>query len=1424
MSETSPGGPPPPSRPLLRVFVSSPGDVAEERALAERVLGRLAGEFADRVELRPIFWEHEPLLASATFQDQIVRPSDTEIVICILWSRLGTRLPPNFRRPDGTRYASGTEYEFEDALAGHRARGTPDLLVYRKTAEPLVSLLDADRLLGMLEQRRALDAFVERWFHHADDGSLKAAFHPFEDPARFEKTLERHLRALLLRRAPHPVRGEAAPRKGARAAVTWRDGSPFRGLEPFDGEHADIFFGRTRAVGECLDHLRRQAARGAPFLVVVGASGSGKSSLARAGLLPLLVRPGVIEGVEGWMCGVMRPSGAGEDPFLALGEALEAGLRGGAGDRGEASLPASPPASPSASPTAPELARLARHDPAGLAARIRVACAVHPTATRFVLLVDQLEELFTVPGLGEVDRVAFGAALEALVREGDTWVVATLRSDLYPRLAELPTLLRLKEGHGQVDLLPPTASEIGDLIRQPALAAGLSLEEDPDTGERLEDRLVDAAVGSPDLLPLLEFTLEELYRVRRDDGTLTLEAFRALGGVEGSLARRAEEVLSELPHAVQEAVPGLMRALVHPMDTPDGGALGAHPAPLARLRRDPATAELVEALVEARLLVTDLDAEGNAVVRIAHEALLRHWPRVAAWLEADREALKARARLRAAAFRWAEEGRNPDLLLARGKPLEDARAGAAEADNLTALERDFLGQSAWRARRATRLRALAFASLALLALLTGVSGWAARGSAESARAEANAARQTHAFMVGLLSTARPDLARGGVITAEDLLELGGRRLLEGEMAEVPASRAWAMREIASTYLQLGRPEPALVLARAADDLLPPRSGVSDSVRAEGWLLLGDIHAAENRLDSAATHLERARAVWHRRSPALASAMASRLAAVRRLQGEHDAYLALMEEHFEEALQSAGEESLERAAILSNRAIHLREQGHLLEAEALLREADTLWTRHPGQRPSQRAEFLVVLANNLSEQGRAPEAEALYREALEIQRRIHPDHPSLGSTLTGLGLLAGTLGDRRAAESWLREALSHLVRTLGEGHLQTANARVNLAELLSRDPASLDEARTLLARAVVDLEREAPRASVRSVALQNLAGLRAEGGDLDGARLHFDQAVALDSASGRWGEAALAAARRAEREEAAGEVEEARASARRALRLSEALPDPGERGALLDALQTRFFQASLHAPAEAAARAALDLRETRLPGSPGHARSLANVAWWEVALSSDDATARETAEARVLWAMRLLLEQGEGVGADVIQAEQAVSEALMALGRSLEVAAREEQLRRRLDPVRHPLFRVESLVREGYAFLAAGIDDRARAAFGAALAEAEEGLGAGHPVSDDLRSLVRPGLPQDRAREPPEGGGAIDGDEDREAPEAEVAHRAGGVRITGGAVSPHLPPAQLESQVEVHRGSLLGGAEEKGLEPREAEEEELVQVG
>ena len=512
----------------LRIFISSPGDVMEERRRAALVITRLKREFARFLDLSAVLWEYEPMLASGHFQDVIERPSATDLVVLILWSRLGTRLPEDrYRGIDGRIPVTGTEWEYEEALAAQRARGTPDILVYRKRAEAVARFSRQEELEAARVQWLALQDFWERHFAGAD-GTFKTAFNSFDDLDAFEALLEGHLRELLRRRLSERRSGPEA------SAIIWHQGSPFRGLEVFEPEHAAVFFGRERAEREVIEALARNAEAGCAFLLVLGASGSGKSSLVRAGVLPNLMAPGVVTGVEAWRYCMFRPGQAMGDLAEGLARAL-------------VEQPRALPELEGAGVAVATLAEQFRSAPNQAALPVGVGLArvaARPGAARLVLVADQMEELFTLPQGSAGQRRGLVLALEALARSGLVWVVATLRSDFYHRCAELPELRDLAAGERQYHLLAPRPAELEPMIRRPAAAAGLGFEADPDGGPGLDGELTEAAGRDPGSLPLLSFTLDELYRrdVAESGGeVLTFASYRALGGLEGAIAQRAEE-------------------------------------------------------------------------------------------------------------------------------------------------------------------------------------------------------------------------------------------------------------------------------------------------------------------------------------------------------------------------------------------------------------------------------------------------------------------------------------------------------------------------------------------------------------------------------------------------------------------------------------------------------------------------------------------------------------------------------------------------------------------------------------------------------------------------------------------------------------------------------------------------------------------
>ena len=744
------------------------------------MIGRLQGVFQDRLTLLPVLWEDEPLEATSGFQDQIDRrtaPSRTDIALFILWSRLGTALGDGFALDDG-RIPTGTEWEFEKARQASSDDGTPYILVYRKQGPPEIRAdLPQEQLLQRHADWNAVGTFFQRYFQ-AEDLSFVGSYHTFSDSVEFGERLEMHLTRVLTEKKL----GTAAQR------VTWH-GCPFRGLETFEFEHGPIFFGRSRAVHQVRAALAEQVKAGTAFALILGASGSGKSSLARAGMLPLLTGPRAIEeSLRGGFCrrAVMRPADA-QLPITALAEALfESDALPELAESGDAQ----------------DLASIFVESPRAAAAQVksalgRAAAALGSETTqegRLILVVDQLEELWTREGVDDQDRSCFVAVIDALARSGNVWVIATLRSDFYSALQTNDTLRTLKGKSGQIDLVAPDAGEVAQIVRRPAQVAGLTWEKDGESGRTLDELLLNEASEGPDALPLLEYALSMLWE-RREGTTLTIAAYRQLGGIDGALAERAERVWAELPRDAQAAFAVVLRTLV------EVGAgertITRRRAPRSEVITGPGAESLVDQMLAARLLVADGDQD-EAVLSVAHEALFRTWPRAHAMIEAERELLRIRSRVRGEAARWEREGRRPDLLLRGGRPLEEARLLVSASFTLTPAEADFVGASERQATRHRRIRTGASIAILILALAAGMFAWLADGR----RRDAEVARTN-----AMVAKAKAERAEAGLQLERgigELAERDDRRALErfeaalnlgGVDARARLLRGWAMRRL-----------------------------------------------------------------------------------------------------------------------------------------------------------------------------------------------------------------------------------------------------------------------------------------------------------------------------------------------------------------------------------------------------------------------------------------------------------------------------------------------------------------------------------------------------------------------------------------------------------------------------------------------------
>ena len=787
----------------LRIFLSSPGDVIATREIAALTIERLAQDYARFFRIEPYLWEYEAMVASGHFQDSIEPPSAFDIVVLIIWSRLGTPLPERtkvreYRGMDGRAPVTGTEWEYEEALKAAREVGTPDLLVYRSREDARVRTLDSERRRKDIEQLEELDRFWSR--HFANQGTYLGAYTEFTSGAEFAGAFEKHLRKLIEKRiAP------GAPASHEQGARIWTQ-APFRGLESYEFEHAPIFFGQDDALTKAMVQLVANAAAGSPFLIVLGASGSGKSSLVKAGIVPKLFVPRRMPGVAFLRRVIFRPSDAqeGEDLFDAFArrltmqvsadEGLSELIGPGQSVAGLAAHLRNATAEP-AYPIATVLGQLA------VAARQAGRMLEYETA-RLVLVLDQLEELFTNEFLTPLERQRFVALIAGLVRSGHVWLIATMRKDFWHQADDTPELVQTAEGNGRLELLPPTQTQLSQMIRRPAAAAGVGFEHHPTTDVPLNEIIAEEVAHEAGALPLLSYLLDQLYRgdVLEAQGTaLTFATYERLGRLEGAIATRAEAVLASCAPEDRQALGSVLFALIQ-MGTTDGNVDRAisRRVPLSAFPPGTPQRRLVEALLhsDARLLVSDAEAGGAPTVRVAHEALITRWARARDFVQDNAEALKIRRRIeeRYALWRGLEEtgpdaarksdislrakfaarraraGREPGLLseidLVDGQRLLREHRHDTEPDLVSYIERS---QAADQRIRSRSVRALALVAgvVTVLALIASGAGLIAVQKQHEAEAQAQLALAAQLRL--LTDTAARHLMDGNVSDAQGII-------------------------------------------------------------------------------------------------------------------------------------------------------------------------------------------------------------------------------------------------------------------------------------------------------------------------------------------------------------------------------------------------------------------------------------------------------------------------------------------------------------------------------------------------------------------------------------------------------------------------------------------------------------------------------
>ena len=507
---------------------------------------------------------------------------------------------------------------------------------------------------------------------------------------------------------------------------------PYLGLASFQEDDAAFFFGRESFVDQLLESIQKQPG----LTAVLGSSGSGKSSVVQAGLLPRLRVKG------DWMIVPFRP---GSNPFYALSAAIV------------------PHIEPDLSETdrlieLQKLAAVLENGVVPLNQLLERVMQLNPLVENLLLYIDQFEELYTlVPGLEVRQRFLDELILAAdQNHESSTTAVhflLAMRIDFMGQAMEGRSLANLLQDHSLL-LGPMTKSEMRAAIEEPAILQGAAFEDG------LVNRLLNDIGDEPGRLPLLEFALTLLWE-HADHGWLTHNGYDRIGHVHGALAHYADQVYDDLEEPNQLAAPHVFLQLVHPWETTKDTRRRATKAEIGE-----ANWPLVQHLADKRLVVTGKDSSGMETAELVHEALINHWGRLKGWIETERDFRTWQETLRDSIRQWDMTNQDDGALL-RGVPLAEALAWAEKkGDDLGNTETEYIEASSElqyrQQRERNRLRQRIIIGLStglvitiILAILAGIQ-WRRADQQRTAalQAQATAAEEsllTQRALSGLLA-------------------------------------------------------------------------------------------------------------------------------------------------------------------------------------------------------------------------------------------------------------------------------------------------------------------------------------------------------------------------------------------------------------------------------------------------------------------------------------------------------------------------------------------------------------------------------------------------------------------------------------------------------------------------------------------------
>ena len=658
-------------KPVIKIFISSPNDVLYERQIAKRIIAKLGKEFAASARLEALLWEDMPLQATASFQegiDRIANANLVDIAVFILWSRLGTPLSKQYVKADGTCYKSGTEYEFEVMYAANRQSGAPSILAYIKNA-PIAdaifqSSVGADFDIEEIgKQHKEAQRFIREKFYDPETKTVYGAYHQFEAPTTFEQKLTEHLRRLIMDKIGHEA-----------VAIEW-EGNPYVGLRSFRFDENAIFYGRRQAINVIEEKLNRWLPDKAPCLFVLGESGSGKSSLVRAGLLPDMIEFGWVENTR-WKWFDLMPSQFRGNVYNGILSKLS-----------------------EAFPVLNEKA-IGKDLMTGKEVNFGHLADILPDAKQEAVLffIDQFEEIFTDPLITEEERIRTFALLRGMASTHKIWLIFSMRNDFYHRFTAYPALSELKNESIVYDLPKILYSELQEIVEEPARKAGLKWETN-EQGIALNKIILHDINKGVDDLPLIEFALSELYNLRNENNLLTYKAYEDIGKIDGAVVNYVNNFYNTLSDKEKELFYQILSALIAP-SVENKNLYVRKTALLRDLQKSELHKSLINKLINSHILISGKDENGEPTVSIVHEILISSWKVIQDWIAQEKYFINANNHYENLSKYWIEHDKSKNDLLQGSVAIKETEYFLYAWDNnCSASVKKFLLASVKRKKR-----------------------------------------------------------------------------------------------------------------------------------------------------------------------------------------------------------------------------------------------------------------------------------------------------------------------------------------------------------------------------------------------------------------------------------------------------------------------------------------------------------------------------------------------------------------------------------------------------------------------------------------------------------------------------------------------------------------------------------------------------